>query len=163
MRLAAGILGSCLGLVLVLAGGGRAAAQENYRYVDGPAALSVASGPACGGAVRASTVTSTELFPGPGLPPIDNRGRLHVCVGATFVGVSEQPGTHCSVLASLRWRNLATGASGEAHSIGPVNGSIAPFLGTGASTTLDTGSGPVELTLFTDRPHVPGTTVVEVF
>ena len=69
----------------------------------------------------------------------------------------------CSVLASLRWRNLATGASGEVHGLGPVSGSIPLFLGTGASADLDTGSGPVELTLFTDRAHVPDTMVLEVF
>ncbi|HEY5854329.1 MAG TPA: hypothetical protein VIW24_09830 [Aldersonia sp.] len=163
MGLVTGILGSCLGVVLVLAGGGTAVAQEDYRYLDGPVAWSVASGPACGGRVFSSTVTSTEIFPGPGLPPVDNRGTLHVWVCAMFVGVSENPGVQCSVFASLRWRNLATGASGEVHDLGPVSGSIPPFLGTGASADLDTGSGPVELTLFTDRSHIPGTNVVEVF
>jgi hypothetical protein len=163
MRLATGMLGSCVALVMVFAGGGTAVAQADYRYVDGPVAWSVASGPVCGGRVWSSAVTSTELFPGPGLPPVDNRGKLHVSVGATFVGVSEHPGVQCSVRASLRWRNLATGAGGEVHGLGPVSGSIAPFLGTGASADLETGSGPVELTLFTDRAHVPGTMVVEVF
>jgi hypothetical protein len=163
MRLATGILGSCLGLVLILPVGGTAAAQENYRYRDGPVVWSAASGPLCGGRVWSSTVTSTELFPGPGLPPVPNRGKLSVWVGATFVGLSGQPGMHCAAVASLRWRNLATGAAGEVRGLGPVSGSVPPFLGTGASSTLDTGSGPVELTLSTDRSHVPASTVVEVF
>lgn len=143
-------------------GSGVAGADGEVRYGRGPGAWTLASGPLCGGMISASTVTSTELQPGPGQPWRDNRGQLAVWLTGTFVGISEAPGRQCSVTATVRWRNLDTGLGGVWES-GPVSGSIPPFTGLGQRAMLATGSGRVELTLSTDHPSLAGTQVVDVF
>ncbi|MFD4181555.1 hypothetical protein [Rhodococcus sp. NPDC058514] len=153
-------------LLLTVAGflsvSGTAAADEGrYNYVTLGDAWSAAEGIACGGRVYGGAVYSETIQPGPGADRVDHRGWVLFSVGAAFVGLSAAPGVHCSAAATISWRNLDTGAAGSWTS--DVNGSLPPFLGTGASTEIFTGSGRVEARLTTNRPHLPSVTGFTVF
>lgn len=140
------------GLVLAgLFGSGAPATadQTQDRWVNLPDTATVAHGTACGGRIGGVTVATD------GLP-----GLVYVRLNATFVGISTTPGVLCSVLATLHWRNLGTGATGSWST--EVSGGVIDFPAE-PWTHLETGSGRVEVTLTTDRPHLPSVTVVNAY
>ncbi|MFD4367974.1 hypothetical protein [Rhodococcus sp. NPDC058521] len=88
-------------------------------------------------------------------------GRILASMSGQFVGISPQPGVHCSVTSTLYWHNHTTGRFGSWSAV--VSGSIAPFLGTTPSDYLDTGTGQVEFRLGTDLPHIASTATFDVY
>ncbi|MFC9760284.1 hypothetical protein [Rhodococcus jostii] len=126
-----------------------AADQTRDRWVNIPDTATVAHGIACGGRIGGVTVATDSL---PGL--------VYVRLNATFVGISTTPGVLCSVSATLRWRNLETGAAGSWSA--EVSGGVIDFPAE-PWAHLATGSGRVEVTLTTDRPHIPSDTEINVY
>ncbi|BAH50932.1 hypothetical protein [Rhodococcus opacus] len=126
-----------------------AADQTRDRWVNIPDTVTVAHGVACGGRIGGVTV-STDALP----------GLVYVRLNATFVGVSTTPGVLCSVFATLHWRNLGTGAEGSWSA--DVSGGVLDFPAE-PWTHLETGSGRVEVTLTTDRPHLASATEINVY
>ncbi|QSE92385.1 hypothetical protein JWS13_29105 [Rhodococcus pseudokoreensis] len=126
-----------------------AADQTQDRWVNIPDTATVAHGLACGGRIGGVTVATDAL---PGL--------VYVRLNGTFVGVSSTPGVLCSVFATLHWRNLETGAAGSWSA--EVSGGLLDFPAE-PWAHLETGSGRVEVTLTTDRPHIPSTTQINVY
>ncbi|HEY5856396.1 MAG TPA: hypothetical protein VIW24_20755 [Aldersonia sp.] len=110
--------------------------------------MTVADGIACGGRIGGVTVSTDSL---PGL--------LYIRLNATFVGISSRPGVLCSVPAMVTWRNLENGATGSWTAV--ASGSPIDFPAE-PNTHLQTGSGRVELTLTTSRPHIVSVTAVNV-
>ncbi|WP_252189867.1 MULTISPECIES: hypothetical protein [unclassified Rhodococcus (in: high G+C Gram-positive bacteria)] len=140
------------GLVLAgvfCAGAPAAADQTRDLWVNLPDTATVADGIACGGRIGGVAVATDSL---PGL--------AYVRLNATFVGISAKPGVLCSVSATLHWRNLDTGAAGSWSA--DVSGGLTDFPAE-PWTHLKTGSGRVEVTLTTDRPHVPSVTEISVY
>ena len=126
-----------------------AADQTQDRWVNLQDTLTVADGIACAGRIGGVTV-ATDSLP----------GQLYIRLNATFVGISAPPGVVCSVPATVAWRNLQTGATGSwtaAAAGSPIDFPAEP------NTHLQTGSGRVELTLTTARPHFPSVTAVNVY
>ena len=126
-----------------------AADQTQDRWVNLRDTVTVADGIACGGRIGGVTV-ATDSLP----------GQLYIRLNATFVGISAPPGVVCSVLATVGWRNLETGANGSWSTVAagsPVDFPAEP------NTHLQTGTGRVELTLTTTRPHLPSVTTVNVY
>jgi hypothetical protein len=119
------------------------------RWVNISDTATVADGIACGGRIGGVTVATD------GLP-----GLVYVRLNATFVGISATPGELCSVSATLHWRNLGSGAAGSWSA--QVSGGVIDFPAE-PWTHLETGSGRVEVTLTTDRPHVPSVTEIKVY
>ncbi|NLE80026.1 MAG: hypothetical protein GX610_10675 [Rhodococcus sp.] len=124
--------------------------EPRFAYHDIPRAPTIAHGIMCAGDVVAQFAT-TEKTP----------GRIWASMAGQFVGISAQPGEHCFVTSTLSWRNHTTGASGTWSAV--VSGSLPPFIGTGAGSYLNTGSGQVEFWLGTDLPHLPGTATFTVY
>ncbi|PTR37494.1 hypothetical protein C8K38_12073 [Rhodococcus sp. OK611] len=126
-----------------------AAGPEQDRWVNIPDTATVADGLACGGRIGGVTVATDSL---PGL--------VYVRLNATFVGISTTPGALCSVSATLHWLNLGTGAAGSWSA--EVSGGVIDFPAE-PWTHLETGSGRIEVTLTTDRPHLPSVTQINVY
>ncbi len=126
-----------------------AADQTQDRWVNIPDTATVAHGLACGGRIGGVTVSTDSL---PGL--------VYVRLNATFVGISTTPGVLCSVFATLRWRNLDTGAVGSWSA--EVSGGLIDFPAE-PWTHLQSGSGRVQVTLTTDRPHIPSVANINVY
>ncbi|MFI6433159.1 hypothetical protein [Rhodococcus oryzae] len=126
-----------------------AADPTQDRWVNIPDTATVADGLACGGRIGGVTVATDSL---PGL--------VYVRLNATFVGISTTPGKLCSVSATLHWRNLGSGAAGSWSA--EVSGGVIDFPAE-PWTHLETGSGRVEVTLTTDRPHLPSVTQINVY
>ncbi|AQA25122.1 hypothetical protein BTZ20_4045 [Rhodococcus sp. MTM3W5.2] len=118
------------------------------RWVKIPNTATIADGIACGGRIGGVTVATDKL---PGL--------VYVRLNATFVGISTTRGELCSVFATLHWRNLGTGAGSWSAQ---VSGAVFDFPAE-PWTHLETGSGRVEVTLTTDRPHLPSVTEINVY
>ncbi|MFC7449568.1 hypothetical protein [Rhodococcus daqingensis] len=140
------------GLVLAgLFGAGAPATADptQDRWVNIPDTATVADGLACGGRIGGVTVATDRL-----------QGLVYVRLNATFVGISSTPGVLCSVFATLHWRNLGTGAAGSWST--EVSGGVIDFPAE-PWTHLETGSGRVEVTLTTDRPHIPSVTEINVY
>ncbi|MCF8570470.1 hypothetical protein L5G32_09345 [Gordonia sp. HY002] len=122
----------------------------------------VAYGPACAGQVFAQFTSARVLYPGPNLPPKNNRGIVRVSVGGNFFGISDRAGMPCRVHTIVRWRNLRSGSSGVVA--GRVSGTLIPPVAQDlVSASPRTGSGPVEFTLTTARPHLVERTVLNVW
>ncbi|MGW6375081.1 hypothetical protein ACWFRB_03310 [Rhodococcus sp. NPDC055112] len=119
------------------------------RWVTIPDTATVADGLACGGRIGGVTVATDRLT-----------GLVYVRLNATFVGISTTPGELCSVSATLHWRNLGSGAAGSWSA--EVSGGVIDFPAE-PWTHLETGSGRVEVTLTTDRPHIPRVTQIDVY
>ncbi|MDV7351688.1 hypothetical protein R4282_01495 [Rhodococcus oxybenzonivorans] len=126
-----------------------AADQTQDRWVYIPDTVTAADGVACGGRIGGVTVATDRL---PGL--------VYVRLNATFVGMSTTPGVLCSVSATLHWRNVDTGAVGTWSA--EVSGGLIDFPAE-PWAHLETGSGRVEVTLTTDRPHIPSATDINVY
>ncbi|MFD4182092.1 hypothetical protein [Rhodococcus sp. NPDC058514] len=134
---------------LFCAGAPATADPTRDRWVNIPDTATVADGIACGGRIGGVTVATDRLL-----------GLVYVRLNATFVGVLTTPGMPCSVLATLHWRNLGTGAAGSWST--EVSGGVIDFPAE-PWTHLATGSGRVEVTLTTDRPHIPSVTEIAVY
>ncbi|MCQ4118418.1 hypothetical protein [Rhodococcus tibetensis] len=126
-----------------------AADQTRDRWVNIPDTATAADGIACGGRIGGVTVATDSL---PGL--------VYVRLNATFVGISTTPGVLCSVPATLDWRNLDSGVAGSWST--EVSGGLIDFPAE-PWTHLETGSGRVEVTLTTDRPHISSSTEINVY
>lgn len=114
----------------------------------------------CAGIVRAERITA---FDGPLWEYSDAAGMTHgieidLTQGYAPLGEWGSTALACSQTVHVDWHNLATGESGR----------VERFLGADAPSYLeqlvhiDSGPGPVELTVGTDHPHLPATTVVQV-
>ncbi len=135
--------------------GAQPGGAEYFRYTSLDSAQTFADG-LCGGPLSGAATAAR-----------DKPGELYIYVRGSFFGISSQPGVPCFVHATLTWRNLATGQSGAVT--GPVGRAWGspPFspdpVGQEIAGMWQTGSGPVELTLFSDHLHIPATTLVEVY
>ncbi|WP_233532704.1 hypothetical protein [Antrihabitans sp. YC2-6] len=144
------VLASGLAVAGLFAATGPAAADQTQdRWVNLRDTVTVADGIACAGRIGGVTV-ATDSLP----------GKLYIRLNATFVGISAPPGVVCSVPATVAWRNLETGATGSWTAV--ASGSPIDFPAE-PNTHLQTGSGRVELTLTTTRPHIPSVTAVDVY
>ncbi|MBA5848463.1 hypothetical protein [Gordonia amicalis] len=152
---------------VTLAAAAATSVQAGVANADGPRraelrTATVAYGPACVGQVFAQMVSTRVSYPGPGLPAQDNRGVVYISAGGGFVGVSDHPGRPCRVTTTVRWRNLWTGASGVVAGLTSGN-LVPPAPQEMVSRVVRTGSGPVEFTLTTDRPHLLERNVLRVY
>ena len=114
----------------------------------------------CAGIVRAERITA---FDGPLWEYSEAAGMTHgieINLAQGYAPMGEWGSTvlACDQTVHVDWRNLDTGASGRVERFIPAGApSYAQHL-----VHIDSGPGPVELTVGTDHPHLPATTHVQV-